>query len=1763
MSASLETAMALRQEAPARNKRLELPGSASRPVDMDGMMAWLQEGAPGAPEQLADVETLAAAGKGLDDLALGPLATAIVGGFVPRLRTLDLSRNSLTDEACILLADGIAALRRGTTHSVSPSPELEMERPGLRTLLLAGNQIGRSGAEAVAYAFFPGCQAGGSSSSSSAAGSQVEYTLSLSENMLGDRGVSVIAGALKESRCKAGLLLCDVGCSASGCSALVGVLPQIVSLDLGYNPIPTGQLLQLAGAIKAPLERLGIAHVISGGGSRGFFRAPASQALAEALAKRGASLTSLTIASNDLQDEGLRPLAESLIARQASPSAALRELDIAGNRLHDGNQLAKVLASPGSCELRILNLESNELNDLALIALSAGVAMSKNLRDLNLARNRFGDAGVEALTQALLGQGTAGQQEATPLLRAELEDWLRSLEEELVASASSSSALPSLKASVEPGLQRLDLSFNMVTDEGAEALAELCEKRGSLWQLGLYNSSIGAAGCRAFEDAVLARRTRATSVATVVKAAGGDAGAPAPRWLPQPLRVRGLKLFESPPAASSKGVAKAAEGPPGDAVPSGAPAVSAEEGGASRAGDSPEASRELSGGRWRRTSSMELSEVGGWTPSAQERDDAARNAADQLLAAVPPSLAAQGQSEAAAAFAAMSAAAGKALSQGSPSPEAAGSPSPATPIGSCSLGAMVRTVSDDGCAILHRNVDATFGLLDMPPLGLNIKWEHPVRVTGIVENSPASRLPEPLLADDLLMEVNGVDVSAMQFTDIQQMFASRPLHLRFRRFVAQHSPEASEGALQESGPPSPAAPALAPFARKDLPTEEYADSQPGETSLAVGDGHATTGGVSGSLEGAFRRAEEEAAFGTIGADFGEGDGPPLGLRIRWGPPSVLMEVIAGSVAERLYGSVLCSGDELFEVNGADVTGMDGPNIEPMFGLRPLRLRFRRKLPGMGTSGAKAAALGAEELQQTPPKASQEGSQRKSVAFAADAQVCPVPGDPLSDDMRRDPSLSYGDSGSGAAPQPEGEEDEPESEAPDMPERTEVLERQVAALRQDVNRISRSVSSQDSTRINMTVSMLHMAPEDIKSSMEDLENLRMVVKQLPFEGLLLLNPDFAKAIQRDDQLQAYRQEWKVSPFDCLTNIRRRGHAISVLPPNLPPPMVVDAKTADTIKSNAAATAGKLDAADDGPVRQVSPDELRALSASLELLKAENEDLRRQAGLAEKLPGDLPPGGAPTAPPKAKGSGKGEGKGPAPPPLPGSGPAGKGKGKGKAVPPPPKAMMKGPPGKAPGGAKAGAFAKSGGDGQDTAAPFHRKLYWKPIDLADSEGTLFSETNRERPKSMVLDTSALTKMFEGNAKNITESRRKSCSVLDKVQNKPQGTKLLSDHRARNIAIVLKRLPCSMKDLTKILKGLNWENNAVSTDDLEQIQDVIPAQDEAEKLLEHKSPEARIKLRDVEQMVLPLALLSRASARVRLICIGRNARSSFGANMRALLSLRKACTAIQSSTMLKEVMLLALDLGNYINHGDSKKGARAISVGSLLTLRDFKAGRNTALHFLCASMLRADGTRDVAKILAEELTATVKASAIQLSILQSQVRAFQRDLDVTNAECKSFLSDYAAAKVVKDGEEQGEEDEEEEELADLEEYDDTPDRTTSDRSYSADDLVADADATRFVEDVMKVRGSARRRLRSMRKVIEKLNELLAAEYEKTVSQAHITLKFCGMAARRTSRDLPGDFETLLQQLSEFMKVFKHHWEEVRSELPRYEKLFEGGPAS
>lgn len=1746
----------------------------------------------------APAEELHAARRQLDDAAVGPLAGALLAtpsstraGF-PELQCLDLSGNSLTDSACALLAECCNGLRQhqADQQRASPSRPLVPRPPGLQRLLLAGNQIGPGGAEVVAAAFFPRET---SSGSSAVPAPPAEYLLSLSENPLGDEGVIALARVLSSSSILAqngsgaSLMLSGVGCGAAGCESLVHSLPRISGLDLGDNAIPAPALNVLVSGLHSGLRRLNLQTLV---------RRPTADLLAQAVSGRGVALSSLNLADSNLLDDGLKASLTAL----AATTAGLAELDVSGNKLSNGNLFANILAGPGGQQLVSLNVERNELNDLALMALAAGVSMSPRLRRLNLARNRIGDTGAEALAQAIKHQRDAGSKlpieagASNGARSAAVSRWLQQLHKRRAAGNSDAR---SAEVDGGPGLRHLDLSFNMITDQGAKALADAAAGTAKLRQLNLYDTSIGQAGRAALADALRARHSRVAEAVAAVQAS--PAGPLNAQW---PLFVQGLGFetldiefvskarawasatlrsgscaFEQQvtPVAPAQPVAAAASPPtagPEDHVGSvlaRARAATAAAGGGRRGAEPAEGRQEepfqslaaatatavaspppmagaaaggLLGAESRPVLPMSLSPP---PPAGLHRGVSTESALS------PNDLTGSGRARAATAAAAV-------LLAGQ-QPFATGPPVPPMPLGAPATAYPPASNAEPlatGMGLPLGQPQPQQQQPMYPPPSVAHQTALAAAPPPLQAPCPSQPLPYVPLLPSMLAP--GAAAAATPSSDpasdaaAAAAAAAAPVSARpasaaldrarkaLQRAVPAAAAPASSSAVQApcgaSSDCSSAAPSVAPSARPSLTipftpprvslsSDQLEGFQAGAEAPPVV--NPTTPGLllpSGVTVGAVPSPAVLAAPPPM----------PLATSVQREPEAQLLEAPVTPCGARPAGI----GKGTPSPSTSTVDQLAGnPGVA-----RQLEAVARAQLV---LSRARTALLNREAVpaQQPPPSPSTGG-----------APSLPPPSPE---------GISRGDlDASGAEPAPSLVD----AEAVRHPSQAKHV--QCESLAEDAEALAKlkpKPSEGLSQNPNQREAEDEPESEDVAGQVMLLANpaaarqdAGAVVFQAPRQQPLVAQGAEASVPEPEGEAAAAAEPAPVTP----TAARAAGVAAMPLPPQQQQQMSANAQPPPPASpppphSKGAGKGGKA------PVQQAAEEpEGEAAAAG-----APAAAVGGRGSQGNSPPLGSPTRGSPTRGSPSRGSPEGspsrscQHSGPQPPPPPPMAKRPSPKGKAPPAPkgpkPPPPGGLRGPKGASKG--KAGNGLSGGLEKQKPSGPFQRKLYWKALEVTETEDTIFANPRDRAESAPKLDIDALTRMFDSEKKD-SQRASKADTLLSKVQKKSIGTKLLSDHRARNIAIILKRMPVSMKDLVRILRELTWEASLLTTDDLEQILEVIPTQEEAERLREHRAPEARERLRDVEQLVLPLALLNRGAARVRLLVIARNFRANFNHTMRSLSVIRAGCGSVAKSARLKDVMVLALEMGNYINHGDSSKGAKAISVGSLMTLQEFKTGRMSSMHFLCASLLIGDPDCHMAEVLAKELRPALGASGVQVQTLMSGVRSMRNDLEIIKAENDNFLQEYAQ-ELDGEGSPKGHTEDDDREMEELEAA--LALGSKAKEQAEIDEELADEDATRWVEDIFKIRGDARRRVRCMRRVAEKVHKLVLAEVQQTAVHCHATLRFCGVVPPRSTTDVPSEIEALFQQLNEFIKVFQAHWDEVSKELPIYRQLFSHQGAS
>lgn len=352
----------------------------------------------------------------------GCAALASVLRSLPCLRELDLSYNQLGDAGLQLLCEGLL------------DPQCHVER-----LQLEYSNLTAASCEALASVL---------------RAKRELKELGLSNNDLGEDGARVLCQGLAASACPLeSLRLEGCGLTAANCQDLCGIVAAKASLrelQLGNNQLGDAGIAALCPGLLGPGSRLKTLWLwecgFSAGGCRDLCR----------VLRAKESLKELSVAGNEVGDEGVRLLCESVgepgcrleslwmkscnltaaccphVGAMLARSRSLQELQMSNNKLGDAGMeaLCQGLSQPGAT-LRMLSLGDCEVTDQGCTTLAALLLANRSLLELDLSNNCMSEEGVLKLAES-------AQQPSCPLeklvlfdiyWKEETEDLLRAVEE--------------------------------------------------------------------------------------------------------------------------------------------------------------------------------------------------------------------------------------------------------------------------------------------------------------------------------------------------------------------------------------------------------------------------------------------------------------------------------------------------------------------------------------------------------------------------------------------------------------------------------------------------------------------------------------------------------------------------------------------------------------------------------------------------------------------------------------------------------------------------------------------------------------------------------------------------------------------------------------------------------------------------------------------------------------------------------------------------------------------------------------------------------------------------------------------------------------------------------------------------------------------------------------------------------------------------------------------------------------------------------------
>ncbi|XP_059818694.1 NACHT, LRR and PYD domains-containing protein 3-like isoform X1 [Hypanus sabinus] len=407
---------------------------------------------------------------GLTDSAAGDLASAL--GRKPSLMVLSLNNNKLGDAGVKLVS---AALMKSGC---------KLQELGLRDVGLTDR-----GAEDLAFALGK---------------NRSLMELNLGANTLGDPGVNLVSGAIRNSECKIQKLwLRDVGLTDSGAKDLGSALstkPSLTELSLNDNKLGDSGVKLVSVALKnskCKIQKLWLRDVgLTDSGAKD---------LASTL-RRNPSLTELNLGGNKLGDSGVKLVSAALrnpeckiqklwmwnvgltdsaagdLASVFGRNASLMVLSLNNNKLGDtGVKLVSAALMKSGCKLQELGLRDVGLTDSGAKDLVSALSTNKSLTELNLNDNKLGDLGVKLVSAALRNPKRKIQ-----------KLWLRDVGLTDSGAEDLASAL-----NTNPSLTELNLGGNKLGDSGVKLVSaalrnpECKIQKLWLWNVGLTDSAAG------------------------------------------------------------------------------------------------------------------------------------------------------------------------------------------------------------------------------------------------------------------------------------------------------------------------------------------------------------------------------------------------------------------------------------------------------------------------------------------------------------------------------------------------------------------------------------------------------------------------------------------------------------------------------------------------------------------------------------------------------------------------------------------------------------------------------------------------------------------------------------------------------------------------------------------------------------------------------------------------------------------------------------------------------------------------------------------------------------------------------------------------------------------------------------------------------------------------------------------------------------------------------------------------------------------------
>jgi len=295
-------------------------------------------------------------------------------------------------------------------------------------------------------------------------------------------------------------------------------------------------------------------------------------------------------------------------------------------------------------------------------------------------------------------------------------------------------------------------------------------------------------------------------------------------------------------------------------------------------------------------------------------------------------------------------------------------------------------------------------------------------------------------------------------------------------------------------------------------------------------------------------------------------------------------------------------------------------------------------------------------------------------------------------------------------------------------------------------------------------------------------------------------------------------------------------------------------------------------------------------------------------------------------------------------------------------------------------------------------HRRtrLHWDTVRKVRSNSLWAKIDQDEEIEDIQIDEDEFQELFQAELTPSAANKIRSTGS----NKKGAAVRVIDSKRANNGGIILARLKITHDDMAEAVDRI--DNTAISAEQMQNVTEYLPTSEERKALEEYMlsggvdAAEKFHGLCECEKFMVAMMTVKHAKRKVRALLFKTQFQSCLESLVTDTTVVEKACDELSSSTRLRKLLGIVLNVGNRLNtagvSGKSKAGA--FKLDSLLKLNQAKAfdKKTTFLHYIVLVVLR---NNELLLRFKDDLPTVMKADRVYWDQVEQDLEEVENQLE------------------------------------------------------------------------------------------------------------------------------------------------------------------------